>query len=311
MEGTLFDSTFSFEQYGSDLFERATDLGLFLRNEGLHEKAERLFIISMNMAKEEYGVNDERFAEATLEVAAVRKILGKNSGKDGSNTLMKIAVQVFKELFTEKPNAQLALAIHSQGDNYLCDGKCDEAEAHYLEALNIRETYCPEDQNALSDSYLGLALIYHAKSRWTEAEELYHKCLKIREQLFGSEHPDVVIVLLNLGAVCKGRGEIDRALSHYSRALRINKKSFGHSHPKTERAKRDLAAVQALKEAEEEKHFHKTNSGDEGMETEGEEEEEEEEEEEDKEKEKKESKEEEKGEAESEEEEEEEDPMMI
>eukprot|EP00128_Syssomonas_multiformis_P010786 Colp12_sorted_trinity150504_noHs@6396 len=239
----------SYPYYGSDVFQRATDLGLLLREAGLYERSETVFAVTLNKAKELYGEVHERVADATYNLSLARGNLGKNCGEEGSRQLRKQAMHMYKEVFANQPHPKLASVIFSLADSYYVDGRYDDAETHYLQAMQIRQLCCPNDHEVMSESYSGLGLIYDAKGHWTQAEEYYQKALKIREQVLGKEHPKVARVLVNLGAMWKAQGDLDKTLSLYERALQIRQKYLGHNHPYTRRTLNILQEAQAQKEA--------------------------------------------------------------
>eukprot|EP00128_Syssomonas_multiformis_P009731 Colp12_sorted_trinity150504_noHs@25010 len=235
----------SYERYGSDIFQRATKLGLLLTDGGLLEPAEKLLTVVLDNAKTKYGEVHERTADATYDLAFVRGHMGKNSGEDGSRQLIKNVIVIYKEICGEKPTAKLASTIARLGDYYYLDGQYNDAEAQVMEAIHIRETCFPDDKEAMCDSFCSLAHVHFARDQYIQAEELFLKALSIVVPLHGKEHPEVARILLNLGVLAAVQGQFDKALSFVSRVLQIRKKSLGSHHPLTQAVVKVMAQVQA------------------------------------------------------------------
>eukprot|EP00128_Syssomonas_multiformis_P002139 Colp12_sorted_trinity150504_noHs@11804 len=236
----------SYQLYGCDIFQRAADLGLLLRDTGMYKQSETLLSITLNNTKKDHGEVHERVADAMYNLALARSNSGKNTGEDGSRQLLKEAVLMYKKVFLDNLNLKVASALTHLGDFYYADDQFDDAETQYLEAMHIRQACCPDDQEAISSSHCSLAVMHAVKGQWTQAEEHFQKALALQEQMRGKEHIKVARVLVNLGVVCEVKEELDEAQSLYNRALLIHQKCLGHSHPFTRMVLGKLGGVQSL-----------------------------------------------------------------
>src|SRR5262245_12356729 len=75
----------------------------------------------------------------------------------------------------------LAKVLYSQG-------KYDEAERSYLQAVAVLEKKLGPGHLRVAESLNGLALIYQMQGRYKEAEPLFSRASRISEKVLGPEH---------------------------------------------------------------------------------------------------------------------------
>jgi tetratricopeptide (TPR) repeat protein len=109
-------------------------------------------------------------------------------------------------------------------------GRYPEAEKQFLAALEVAETFGPEDPR-LATSLNNLAELYRAQGKLQEALPLYQRALAIWEKALGPNHPDVAQSLNNLAALYEAQGKLQEALPLYQRSLAIAEKALGPDHP--------------------------------------------------------------------------------
>jgi serine/threonine protein kinase len=140
-------------------------------------------------------------------VTAVELAL-RQTGMFGSNTLWEAEYEEARGLLASR------------------EGKLDEAAAHHLKALAIREqVVVPGDPDLAailrSKSLNNLANVEQSQGKRKEAVQHYEDALSVREEMLGPDHPLVGLVLFNLGRIAADRGDYDRAIGHLTRALDI------------------------------------------------------------------------------------------
>jgi tetratricopeptide (TPR) repeat protein len=110
----------------------------------------------------------------------------------------------YREALRIMPNQ--AIAHYNLGVTLATKGRYEEAIAHYKEALRIKPDYADAHNN------LGVAL----KSQWKfeEAESQFYEALRIE--------PDYALAHYNLGIVLVSQGRYEEAIGHYLEALWID-----------------------------------------------------------------------------------------
>ena len=81
---------------------------------------------------------------------------------------------------------------------YDSQGKYNEAEPLYQQALALRQKLLGDDHPDVASSLNNLAGLYKSQGRYNEAEPLYQQALNILEQRLGVNHPHTIIVRGNL-----------------------------------------------------------------------------------------------------------------
>ena len=80
---------------------------------------------------------------------------------------------------------------------YNYQGRYEEAETLYLQALDMFRQSLGEEHPNVALSLNGLAHIYKSQGRYEEAEPLYLQALNMFRQSLGDEHPHTQTVLKN------------------------------------------------------------------------------------------------------------------
>ena len=124
-------------------------------------------------------------------------------------------------------------------------GKYDEAEALYRQALAVFERVYGPDHYELAVTFNNLAALSHAKGDDAEAEQLYRRPWPSRRRSLGPDHPDVAMTLNNLAVLYKSAGKYSEAEPLYQRALAIFEAALGPTHPKVITCRQELCAVVA------------------------------------------------------------------
>jgi tetratricopeptide (TPR) repeat protein len=85
-------------------------------------------------------------------------------------------------------------------------GRLDEAERLFLEALGLAEAAFDPDGPELAPLLNNLAMVYKYAARFDEAEALYRRALAAVEASLGPEHPEAAAIWHNLGGIEHARG---------------------------------------------------------------------------------------------------------
>ena len=140
----------------------------------------------------------------------------------------------------------VATTLTNRAMDYYEQGKYNEAELLFQQALAIREGVLGPDHPDVAPSLINLAWNYYNQGRYAEGEPLFQRLLAIREKALGPDHPDVAITLYNLAAGYYKQGRYTEAEPLYQRALAIQEKALGPDHPNVARILNDLASLHAM-----------------------------------------------------------------
>ncbi|WP_445253324.1 tetratricopeptide repeat protein [Nodularia sp. LEGE 04288] len=125
----------------------------------------------------------------------------------------------------------LATSLNNLALLYESQGRYDQAEPLYLQALELRKRLLGDNHPLVASSLNNLALLYNSQGRYDQAEPLYLQALELRKRLLGDNHPDVATSLNNLASLYKSQGRYDQAEPLFLQALELNKRLLGDNHP--------------------------------------------------------------------------------
>ncbi len=107
------------------------------------------------------------------------------------------------------------------GEVYKLEGKLNDSESAFREALTIREKFLDRNDSMLTEALEHLAEICLAQGRWNESQELLQEVLSLTEQSLGTNSPAVAEVLGSLGYARLMQRDFTGAETHYKHALSI------------------------------------------------------------------------------------------
>ncbi len=119
----------------------------------------------------------------------------------------------------------------------------DEAEAGYLEALELLEADLGPGHLLVARTRNNLGNLYQELSRFEEAMAQFETAVSIRTQTLGDAHPDVAQTLVGMANTVGGMGDHDEALALHSRALKTYQAALGDDHVLVALALGNLAAA--------------------------------------------------------------------
>jgi predicted RNase H-like HicB family nuclease len=75
-------------------------------------------------------------------------------------------------------------------------GRYEDAEPLYLQALELRKRLLGDNHPAVATSLNNLALLYNSQGKYAEAEALSQQALTVYQQTLGNQHPNTQNALL-------------------------------------------------------------------------------------------------------------------
>jgi tetratricopeptide (TPR) repeat protein len=142
--------------------------------------------------------------------------------------------------FTSETAARL---LSRTGYYYRSQGRYEEAEPLYRDALAMKKRLLGEAHPDVATSLNNLALLYDSQGRYEEAEPLYLDALAMKKRLLGEAHPDVATSLNNLALLYDSQGRYEEAEPLYLDALAMKKRLLGEAHPAVATSLNNLAAL--------------------------------------------------------------------
>lgn len=112
------------------------------------------------------------------------------------------------------------LAMQSQNQ-----GRYEEAEALYFQALAVRKTVFGEQHSGYATNLFNLAELYCNQGREVEAEPLYIKAIDIQREAFGEEDIDTSIIY-SLAVLYEGQGRYEESEPLFRQAQSIDIKGL-------------------------------------------------------------------------------------
>jgi tetratricopeptide (TPR) repeat protein len=162
-----------------------------------------------------------------------------------SERAMRRAVSLLRKVRprTRAVARRLVRALARLGNQLQLEGRYTEAEAPFVEALDISEKAFGVDHLEVSQPLNNLAVCYKYLARYVEAGPLYQRALRITARALGPAHPEVATVYHNLGGLEHAAGNGLRGEPFARRAVRIRTRALGPHHPDVAA---DLTALAAL-----------------------------------------------------------------
>jgi tetratricopeptide (TPR) repeat protein len=133
--------------------------------------------------------------------------------------------------------------LHLLAELYRKQGRYEEADTGYQQALEIFKDLRGENHPDVAISLNNLASLYQSQGRYEKAEPLYKQTVEIFKGLRGENHPDVAISLNNLAELYRNQGRYEQAESLYQQAFTILKLLWGENHPHVATSLNNLASL--------------------------------------------------------------------
>jgi tetratricopeptide (TPR) repeat protein len=114
---------------------------------------------------------------------------------------------------------------------YYSQGRYNEAEPLFLEALEMQKRLMVEEHPDLARSLNNLAFLYHSQGRYSEAEPLFLEALEMWKRLLGGGQFDVASSLNDLAVLHYSQGRYSEAEPLFLEALEMRKRLLGEEHP--------------------------------------------------------------------------------
>ena len=105
-----------------------------------------------------------------------------------------------------EPSTVLADSLNNLALLYYAQGRYEEAELLYQQALQLKQELLGDRHPDVATSFNNLAELYRAQGRYEEAEQLFRQALQLRQELLGDRHPAVATSFNNLAELYRAQG---------------------------------------------------------------------------------------------------------
>jgi CHAT domain-containing protein len=201
------------------------------------------------------GIKSISYANALSLKGYVRMMQG---APGAARILFLKALEVY-QLAGNDPSS-VAASQNNIGQTYFNEGKYDDAEVLYKEALALQETLKPHDPAATLASLFNLGQVQQRREQFVEAELLLRRALSLSEETFPAKDLRLAIALQNLATTLESQRKNKEAEALFRRAVAIRRLAQAADHPELAgalqglgvnlyRQKKYVEAERSLKEA--------------------------------------------------------------
>ena len=195
----------------------------------------------------ESGKEDKKLATLYVELADIyRRRLNRGEAGDYRKE-QNLAIEYYSkaiELQTELGlEEELARSLNNLAVLYDSQGRYEQAEPLYIQALELRKRILGENHPDTASSLNNLAILYYSQGRYESAEPLYIQALELTKRILGENHPDTASNLNNLAILYYSQGRYELAEPLYIQALELTKRILGENHPDTASSLNNLAIL--------------------------------------------------------------------
>jgi tetratricopeptide (TPR) repeat protein len=232
------------------LFERAIRTGhapslaglaeLYWKQGHYHE-AETLLRLTLQIQREELGVNNAEVAKTLDNLAGLAEIMGNYAEAE---RLYRQAGPILRQILG-KNHPDVATHLNQLAQLYATTGNYAAAEEHYQQALEIWHAVGHIVGRAGTTN--NLALLYYKMGNLQAARPLFEQALQLRRQVLGENHPDVAQTLNNLATLYYWTGNYASSEPLLQQALDIYRTTLGEENAVFALSLHNLATVFAAR----------------------------------------------------------------
>ncbi|MDJ0733398.1 MAG: tetratricopeptide repeat protein [Nostocaceae cyanobacterium] len=150
------------------------------------------------------------------------------------------ALELQKELGLEEDYAR---SLNNLALLYKSQGKYEQAEPLYLQALELTKSILGENHPNYARSLNNLAGLYYSQRKYEQAEPLFLQALELTKSILGENHPDYARSLNNLAGLYSDQGKYEQAEPLFLQALELTKSILGENYPDYARSLNNLAGL--------------------------------------------------------------------
>lgn len=197
------------------------------QKQGQLEKAESLFLLTLDQRKVLYGTDSPEVAEILTALGLLR---AEQSRLDEAEPLVRDAWAIAQRHLLPKDPIVVEAAV--------AVGRVRGQRGEYLEAIRILEQVVQTQSAAeapaaeLAATLSALADVQYNAGYYDQCVPLYRRLLEMHTQIYGPRHPSVADDLGSLGATMNDLGYYSDAEKFSRQAIDVNRSYYGSDNPK-------------------------------------------------------------------------------
>lgn len=207
--------------------------------DGQFDKAEILYIKTIEIRKKSLGENNSDYALSLSNLATLYNDVGKYSLAES----LHIKVLEIRQKIGSETSSEYLTTLNNLANCYNLQGKYSKAESLFKKVLKIRKETIGEDNLDYAISLNNLAVLYVNQGKYSLAEPLYIETIALKKKLIGSQNLDYALSLSNLAVLYVHQGMYAKAELLQKQALEIRKIILGNKHPDYASSLQNLAAI--------------------------------------------------------------------
>lgn len=217
------------EYYGADdpsfgLAESAS--GSFELSQGNSEKSQDLLQSAVDHMRRAPEAFARPLINAEVDLAYTRNSVKRDETLAMLSGTMELANAVFGE------DSMLAALVHAQtATTYSSHGESDDAEKHFLIAIDIYERRVGRNHGTRVSALNNLGVLYVGTGRFDKAEQIHRELLQINIDKYGEQHRGVASSYQNLATAIYKQGRYDEAIPLHRKAIEIYRAVLNEENP--------------------------------------------------------------------------------
>ncbi len=213
-------------------------LAMTLRGLGREAEAIAMYRAALASVEAELGADVPLHAEIASNLAIG---LMETDPAEANAVFRRARVTLERELGPEHP--YVAAAIFNTGKTLALQGKLEEAEHEYGEALTRMLATLPPDHRDIAALRINLADALERQGRWADAELELRRAVASMTKSLGPDHIDTASARSNLASTLGKLGKLDEAEREARSALAIFEAKLPPSNPNLAIATHDLGKL--------------------------------------------------------------------
>ena len=212
---------------------------------GDYSKSLRLYIKTLEMQEEIFGVMHPNIAITYNNIASIYQIQGEYHR---ALEFYLIALKMQKEIFGDT-HPDIATTYNNIASIYQIRGEYCEALELYFQTLEIRKKIFGEMHLNIAITYNNIASIYQMLGEYDKALEFYSIALKIQEEVLGKIDPDIGRTYNNLALLFYEREDYDKAYEYMEQSIKILDSFLDKNNEYLENSKKFLSKIKLRKKS--------------------------------------------------------------
>lgn len=188
-------------------------------------------MLNRGAAQLEAGLTDQPELRARL-LATVGESFRVLGGDENAQKAIALLEQALADLQSVSPWPLVDIAaLHDQlGTVHHDSGTYDEAERHYMKAVEFFRNAPDETTVGLADSLGNLSVLHTDRGNLSEAVDLIRESIELQKRAHGDRSSEVARSTQRLGYILHRQGESKQALPMMLDALALLKENYGEVH---------------------------------------------------------------------------------